>query len=57
VAFWLLYREWKQRGGRKGDIRHSTPDASKLRAAGWKPRFDVPRGLKELVGPSTPSTP
>jgi UDP-glucose 4-epimerase len=42
---------------RAGDIRHSTSDASKLRAAGWKPRFDVPRGLKELVGPSIPSTP
>jgi UDP-glucose 4-epimerase len=38
---------------RAGDIRHSTSDALKLRAAGWKPRFDVPRGLKELVGPST----
>jgi UDP-glucose 4-epimerase len=42
---------------RAGDIRHSTSDASKLRAVGWKPRFDVPAGLKELVGPSIPSTP
>lgn len=39
---------------RAGDIRHSTSDASKLRAAGWSPRFDVPSGLKELVGPSIP---
>ena len=43
---------------RAGDIRHSTSDASKLRAAGWKPRFDVPCGLKELASPSrVPSTP
>ena len=34
---------------RAGDIRHSTSDASKLLASGWKPRFDVARGLKELV--------
>ena len=30
---------------RAGDIRHSTSDPSKLMAAGWKPRFDVPTGL------------
>jgi len=41
---------------RVGDLRHSTSDASKLRAAGWQPLFDVPSGLKELVGPSIPST-
>ena len=35
---------------RAGDIRHSTSDASKLMAAGWKPLFDVPAGLDELVG-------
>ena len=34
---------------RAGDIRHSTSDASKLRAAGWKPLYDVAGGLKELV--------
>lgn len=33
---------------RAGDIRHSTSDASKLRSAGWKPRFDVPSGLREI---------
>jgi UDP-glucose 4-epimerase len=31
---------------RAGDIRHSTSDPSKLMAAGWKPRFDVPAGLR-----------
>ena len=41
---------------RAGDIRHSTSDASKLRAAGWKPLFDVATGLNELVGRSTPPT-
>ncbi|MFZ4775601.1 MAG: NAD-dependent epimerase/dehydratase family protein [Terrimicrobiaceae bacterium] len=40
---------------RAGDIRHSTSDASKLRAVGWKPLFDVAGGLKELVGPSIPA--
>jgi len=40
---------------RAGDIRHSTSDASKLRAAGWKPLFDVATGLQELVGRSAPS--
>jgi UDP-glucose 4-epimerase len=40
---------------RAGDIRHSTSDASKLRAAGWKPLFDVRSGLKELVGQSQSS--
>ena len=42
---------------RAGDIRHSTSDASKLMAAGWKPVFDVPAGLEELVGRSIPSIP
>jgi UDP-glucose 4-epimerase len=40
---------------RAGDIRHSTSDASKLRAAGWTPLFDVRSGLKELVGQSQSS--
>ncbi len=40
---------------RAGDIRHSTSDASKLRAAGWKPLFEVTSGLKELVGQSNSS--
>lgn len=31
---------------RAGDIRHSTSDPAKLVAAGWKPRFDVPSGLR-----------
>jgi UDP-glucose 4-epimerase len=31
---------------RAGDIRHSTSDPSKLMAAAWKPRFDVPAGLR-----------
>lgn len=35
---------------RAGDIRHSTSDASKLRAAGWRPLCSVQGGLKELVG-------
>ena len=40
---------------RPGDIRHSTSDPSKLVAAGWKPRFDVPAGLRAmLTSPSTP---
>ena len=30
---------------RSGDIRHSTADVSKLLAAGWKPAYDVARGL------------
>lgn len=34
---------------RAGDIRHSTSDASKLLAAGWKPLFDVPAGLREML--------
>jgi len=34
---------------RAGDIRHSTADSSKLRAAGWKPLFDVQAGLREIV--------
>ncbi|MEI6071992.1 MAG: NAD-dependent epimerase/dehydratase family protein [Verrucomicrobiae bacterium] len=40
---------------RAGDIRHSTSDASKLRATGWKPLFDVATGLQELVGRFSPS--
>ena len=35
---------------RAGDIRHSTSDASKLIGAGWKPLFDVPTGLANLIG-------
>lgn len=34
---------------RAGDIRHSTSDASKLLGAGWKPLFDVPKGLAQLI--------
>lgn len=41
---------------RAGDIRHSTSDASKLLAAGWLPRFDVPRGLAELAADPLPLT-
>jgi nucleoside-diphosphate-sugar epimerase len=33
---------------RAGDIRHSTADASKLLTAGWRPSFDVARGLASL---------
>ncbi|MEI8387510.1 MAG: NAD-dependent epimerase/dehydratase family protein [Verrucomicrobiota bacterium] len=36
---------------RAGDIRHSTSDASKLQAAGWKPRFDVAGGLRQMIYP------
>lgn len=34
---------------RAGDIRHSTSDVSKLLSAGWKPLFDVPKGLAQLI--------
>ncbi len=34
---------------RAGDIRHSAADSSKLRAAGWKPLFDVQTGLRAIV--------
>lgn len=34
---------------RSGDIRHSLSDASKLRAAGWVPQFDVAKGLGLLA--------
>lgn len=34
---------------RAGDIRHSTADPSRLMAAGWRPAFDVPMGLREMV--------
>ena len=34
---------------RAGDIRHSTSDTSKLLAAGWKPLFDVPTGLRGML--------
>lgn len=33
---------------RAGDIRHSTANPAKLKAAGWKPQFDVPAGLAQL---------
>jgi len=33
---------------RAGDIRHSTADSSRLLAAGWRPSFDVARGLASL---------
>jgi UDP-glucose 4-epimerase len=36
---------------RSGDIRHSTADVSKLLAAGWKPAYDVARGLELLAAP------
>jgi hypothetical protein len=43
---------------RRKEWRHvrltsATPRSSE--AAGWKPRFDVPGGLQELVGPTLPS--
>ncbi len=34
---------------RPGDIRHSSASITKLRSAGWKPRFDFERGLKMTV--------
>lgn len=34
---------------RAGDIRHSTADPAKLMAAGWKPEFDVPTALRQLL--------
>jgi UDP-glucose 4-epimerase len=34
---------------RPGDIRHSLSDPSKLLAAGWRPRFDLASGLRNLV--------
>ena len=34
---------------RAGDIRHSTSNPSKLMAAGWNPRFDVPSGLEHIL--------
>jgi UDP-glucose 4-epimerase len=34
---------------RAGDIRHSTSDASKLRNAGWIPKFTVPAGLNQTI--------
>lgn len=40
---------------RAGDIRHSRASADKLRAAGWRPVFDLERGLEETV--RTPSFP
>jgi len=40
---------------RPGDIRHSTSDPRKLLQAGWKPQFDVPSGLKQLMEMTTPS--
>ena len=41
---------------RSGDIRHSTADASKLLAAGWRPTFDVARGLASLHSPQPKSS-
>ncbi len=34
---------------RAGDIRHSTSDASKLRNAGWIPKFTVSEGLNQTI--------
>lgn len=34
---------------RAGDIRHSTADPARLMAAGWKPVFDVPTALRQLL--------
>ncbi len=34
---------------RAGDIRHSTSNPKKLIQAGWKPQFDIPSGLKQLM--------
>lgn len=34
---------------RHGDIRHSVADISKLTSLGYKPRFDLRSGLKELL--------
>jgi len=42
---------------RAGDIRHSTSDASKLRAAGWNPLYDVAGGLRELINFTPPPPP
>ena len=41
--------EIRHEPARAGDIRHSTSDASKLEAAGWKPRFDVAGGLRQMI--------
>jgi len=34
---------------RAGDIRHSCASSQKLRDAGWRPRFDLEKGLEETV--------
>jgi UDP-glucose 4-epimerase len=34
---------------RPGDIRHSTADPSRLLAAGWRPAFNLARGLEQLA--------
>ncbi|MCX7869357.1 MAG: NAD-dependent epimerase/dehydratase family protein [Terrimicrobiaceae bacterium] len=39
---------------RPGDIRHSTADASRLRAAGWQPRYDFSSGLAEMLSSNRP---
>lgn len=46
------HSEIRHEAVRAGDIRHSTSDASRLRAAGWKPRYDVASGLKALINQS-----
>ena len=34
---------------RPGDVRHSLADASKLCAAGWRPKYDLDEGLADTV--------
>jgi nucleoside-diphosphate-sugar epimerase len=35
---------------RAGDVRHSTLDADRLNAVGWRPTVDLDAGLAELAG-------
>jgi len=35
---------------RSGDVRHSRASATKLRQAGWKPRFSMTEGLEQTIG-------
>ncbi len=37
------------RGQRKGDIKHSLADISKINKIGFKPGFDLEKGLKETI--------
>jgi len=41
----IMYRE-----SRKGDIKHSLADIGKIEKIGFKPGFDIEKGLKETIG-------